>query len=98
MLLAAGIGMSVNYAMAQNLSTDTERTTTQSSQSEENVAARPDQDGSNQSNESGTQADQVPQQSMPSVGHPAEGGQTGQFGVKKFNESESKAGDTQPAR
>jgi hypothetical protein len=45
---------------------------------------------SEQSGNASTQAgsnEQVPPQSMPSVGHPKEGAVTGQFGVKKLDES-----------
>jgi hypothetical protein len=38
--------------------------------------------------------EQIPPQSMPSVGHPEQGAATGQFGVRKFHEQTSGQLDT----
>jgi hypothetical protein len=57
---------------------------TQSGESGGNASA-----ASGQNAGSDLSSEQIPAQSMPSVGHPKEGAATGQFGVKKFNEQES---------
>jgi len=113
-LLAAGFGLGLNAATAQDVKSDQSKTDrqeqimqekeqgidaskagsrdratttdgrTQSDQSAGNAPAQPDQNaGPDLSSE------QIPAQSLPSVGHPKEGAATGQFGLKKFNEEES---------
>ena len=44
------------------------------------------EESGNASTQAGSK-EQVPQQSMPSLGHPKDGAVTGQFGVKKLDES-----------
>jgi hypothetical protein len=101
-LLAAGFGLGVNAATALDIKADQTKANhpEQSMQKNEQAASKAGttnyatpSDARSQSEQSGnasTQAGsskQVPQQSMPSVGHPKEGAVTGQFGVKKLDES-----------
>ena len=59
-------------------------------QSEDTSSARNEQ--------SAPQSQEIPQQSMPSVGHPAEGGQTGQFGERKFDQSSQPEGESEATK
>src|SRR3954454_13298924 len=101
-LLAAGFGLGLNAATALDIKADQTKANRpeQSMQENEQTASKAGttnyatpSDTRSQSEQSGnasTQAgssEQVPQQSMPSVGHPKEGAVTGQFGVKKLDES-----------
>jgi len=113
-LLAAGFGLGLNAAIAQDVksdqskadrqeqimqekeqgvdaskagSRDCDNTTGGRTQSDQSAGNAPAQTG--QSAEQDLSNEQVPPQSLPSVGHPREGAATGQFGVKKFNEEES---------
>jgi hypothetical protein len=101
-LLAAGFGLGLNAATALDIKADQTKANRleQSMQGNEQAASKAGttnyatpSDTRSQSEQSGsasTQAgssEQVPQQSMPSVGHPKEGAVTGQFGVKKLDES-----------
>src|SRR5215813_4333891 len=73
---------------------------TQGGQQGDNSSARGQGDNSSaQGDQSATQGKQVPEQSMPSVGHPKEGAQQGQFGNKKMDESgQSQGGAQSPSR
>ena len=99
-LLAAGFGLGLNAATALDINADQSQRPEQTMQEREQGASKAGtsnyvtpSDTRSQSEQSGnasTQAgssEQVPQQSMPSVGHPKEGAVTGQFGVKKLDES-----------
>jgi hypothetical protein len=101
-LLAAGFGLGLNAATAQDVKSDQskadrleqimqEKEQGASKAGTTNYATPSDiRSQSEQSGDASTQAgsnEQVPQQSMPSVGHPKEGAVTGQFGVKKLDES-----------
>ncbi len=52
-------------------------------------SGKPDQSGQNEQK-------RIPNQSMPSVGHPADGAATGQFGEKKFDQRTGQSGSNQP--
>jgi len=101
-LLAAGLGLSLNAATALDIKADQARVDrpAQTMQEKEQGASEAGttnystpSDTRSQSEQSGNASTQrrsnelVPPQSMPSVGHPKEGAVTGQFGVKKLDES-----------
>jgi hypothetical protein len=114
-LLAAGFGLGLNAAPAQDVKSDQTRaqqqeqlmqqkeqganrsavgdrdraTTTDGRTRTDNSSAQSDQHSASQGAAQDQSKEQIPQQSMPSVGHPREGAATGQFGVKKYNEQES---------
>jgi len=93
-LLAAGFGLGLNAATALDIKSDQFKADRQEQivqQKEQGVDAS---DGNasaptGRSAEPDLRSQQIPPQSLPSVGHPQEGAATGQFGVKKFNEEES---------
>jgi hypothetical protein len=101
-VLAAGFGLGLNAAVALDIKADQSKVDQpeQTLQEKEQAASKAGTtnyatplDTRSQSEHSGnasTQAgsnEQVPLQSMPSVGHPKEGAVTGQFGVKKLDGS-----------
>ena len=101
-LLAAGFGLGLNAATAQDIKSDQSKVDRleQIMQEKERGASKAGtrsyaapSDTRSESDQSGnatTQAgsnEQIPPQSMPSVGHPKEGAVTGQFGVKNLDES-----------
>lgn len=101
-MLAAGVGVALNAAAAQDVQSDQSRADRleQIMQQKEQGASKSGtrsyvapSDTRSQSDQSGnarTQAgsnEQIPPQSMPSVGHPKEGAVSGQFGVKNLDES-----------
>ena len=113
-LLAAGFGLGLNAASAQDVTSDQtkadrqeqimqekeqginasragarDRATTNDGRSQSNQSSGNDSAQTGQSAGPALGNEQIPAQSMPSVGHPQEGAATGQFGVKKFNEQES---------
>jgi len=118
MLIAAGFGVGLHGAIAQDVTSEGQRAQGQeklmqqkeqgAGQSQNGARERPSpsyertespqhndstqnsqhtDSGSGQSDQNAAQPGQVPQQSMPSVGHPQEGGQTGQFGTKDMDQS-----------
>ena|SRR5689334_9852359 len=88
-------GVQHNQAGARERRTqDADRT-----QSGDNNTNSSQSSGSSQNDRSTSQSDEVPQQSMPSVGHPKEGAQTGQFGKKDMDQSgQSKPGSEPQTR
>ena len=100
-LLAAGFGLGLNAATALDIKADQSKVDRpdQTMQEEQgaskagtsNYAIPSDtRSQSEQSGNAATQAgsnEQVPPQSMSSVGHPKEGAVSGQFGLKKLDES-----------
>jgi hypothetical protein len=101
-LLAAGLALGVNAAAAQDVKSDQskadrlekimqEKEQGASTAGTRNYAAPSDiRSESNQSGNATTKvggSEQIPSQSLPSVGHPKEGAVSGQFGVKKLDES-----------
>jgi hypothetical protein len=101
-LLAAGFGLGLNAATALDIQADQSKVDRpeQTMQEKEQAASKAGttnyatpSDTHSQSERSGNAStpagsnEQVPPQSMPSVGHPKEGAVTGQFGVKKLDES-----------
>ena len=101
-LLAAGFGLGLNAATALDIKADQSKVDRpeQTLQEKEQGASKAGttnyatpSDTDSQSEPSGNASmpagsnEQVPPQSMPSVGHPKEGAVTGQFGVKKLDES-----------
>jgi len=101
-LLAAGFGLGLNAATALDIQADQSKVdrSEQALQEKEQAASKAGttnyaapSDTHSQSQPSGNVStpagsnEQVPPQSMPSVGHPKEGAVTGQFGVKKLDES-----------
>jgi len=101
-LVAAGFGLGLNAASALDIKADQSKVDRpdQTMQEKEqgaskagtaNYAAPSDtrsqgEQGGNAATQAGSN-EQVPPQSMPSVGHPKEGAVSGQFGVKKLHES-----------
>ena len=100
-LLAAGFGLGLNAATALDIKADQSKVdrpepTMQEEQGASKAGtsnyATPSDTRSQreQRGNAATQAgsnEQVPPQSMPSVGHPKEGAVSGQFGLKKLDES-----------
>jgi len=101
-LLAAGFGLGLNAATALDIKADQSKVDRpeQTLQEKEQAASKggttnyaTPSDTRSQSEQSGNAStpagnnEQVPPQSMPSVGHPKEGAVTGQFGVKKLDGS-----------
>jgi len=99
-LLAAGFGLGLNAATALDINADQSQRPEQTVHEKEQGASEAGtsnyvtpSDTRSESEQSGnatTQAgsnEQIPPQSMPSVGHPKEGAVTGQFGVKSLDES-----------
>lgn len=116
-LLAAGFGLGLNSAIAQNTNPQSERND-QSMQQKEPGAGQSQSDtregvtrnqegaqsgqnedtGSARKEKSTSKSQDIPQQSQPSVGHPAEGGQTGQFGERKHDEASKSEGETEATK
>ena len=101
-LLAAGFGLGLNAATALDIKADQSKVDRpdQTMQEEEQAASKAGttnyatpSDTDSQSEPSGNASmpagsnEQAPPQSMPSVGHPKEGAVTGQYGVRKLDES-----------
>jgi hypothetical protein len=78
---------------------DYERTQTNQSNDTSSAQSNSNTTSSDTAQSSDKQSSKVPKQSMPSVGHPEEGAQTGQFGVKEMDESgQAKGGSQNEAR
>jgi len=94
-LLAAGFGIGLNAASAQDVRSHQskldcpQQMTQEKKQGAINAIpsdAQSDRSSVNSAAQVGSKQ-QIPSQSMPSVGHPKQGAISGQFGVKKLDET-----------